>query len=74
MGKSFFLKVQLLYLLAQDHGLVLTYQFRANYSTSKRGCMDCMGTISESMEMNRKDFQKKIGLETDEECRIVCPI
>lgn len=36
--------------------------------------MDCMGTISESMEMNRKDFQKKIGLETDEECRIVCPI
>jgi len=26
------------------------------------------------MEMNRKDFIKKVGLETDEENKVVCPL
>lgn len=40
----------------------------------KRGCTDVVDQISESAEMNRKDFIKKIGLETDEENKVVCPI
>ena len=33
-----------------------------------------MDQISESVDMNRKDFIKKIGIETDEEFKVVCPI
>lgn len=40
----------------------------------KRGCMDIVNQISESMEMNRKDFIKKVGLDTDEENKVVCPV
>ena len=40
----------------------------------KRGCMDVVNVIAESMEMNRKDFIKKVGLETDEENKVVCPL
>jgi hypothetical protein len=36
--------------------------------------MDLVNTISESMEMNRKDFIKKVGLDTDEENKVVCPL
>lgn len=36
--------------------------------------MDMVNVISESMEMNRKDFIKKLGLETDEEFKVVCPL
>jgi hypothetical protein len=36
--------------------------------------MEAMDQISESVEMNRKDFIKKIGIETDEEFKVVCPI
>ena len=36
--------------------------------------MDACDQISESAEMNRKDFVKKINLETDEENRVVCPL
>jgi hypothetical protein len=40
----------------------------------RKGCMEAMDQISESVEMNRKDFIKKIGIETDEEFKVVCPI
>ena len=36
--------------------------------------MDIVNTISESMEKNRKDFVKKIGIDTDEENKVVCPL
>lgn len=40
----------------------------------KRGCIDIINQISESMEMNKKDFMKKVGLDTDEENKVVCPL
>jgi len=36
--------------------------------------MDVVDQVSESVDMNRKDFMKKLGLETDEEHKVVCPI
>lgn len=36
--------------------------------------MDVVDSISESVEMNRKEFIKKVGIETDEENRVVCPL
>lgn len=37
----------------------------------KRGCMDIMDMISESMDMNRKEFIKKVGgIETDEDYKV----
>ena len=36
--------------------------------------MDAIDAISESVEMNRREFIKKVGIETDEENRVVCPI
>ncbi|CDW91633.1 tbpip domain-containing protein [Stylonychia lemnae] len=40
----------------------------------KKACMEIVDQISESAEMNRKDFIKKLNLETDEEYKVVCPI
>ncbi|TNV77411.1 hypothetical protein FGO68_gene16095 [Halteria grandinella] len=40
----------------------------------KRGCMDVVDQVSESVDMNRKEFIKKLGLETDEEYKVVCPL
>ena len=40
----------------------------------KRGCTEVVDTISESAEMNRREFMKKVGVETDEENRVVCPL
>ena len=39
----------------------------------KRGCMDVIDAINESAGMNRRDFIKAIGLDTDEENMVVCP-
>jgi hypothetical protein len=36
--------------------------------------MDVVDQVSESVDMNRKDFIKKLGLDTDEENKVVCPI
>ena len=36
--------------------------------------MDCINQISESCEMNPKDFAKKIGIDTDEANKVVCPV
>ncbi len=49
-------------------------KWQTEWKKRKRACADIVNSISESMEMNKKDFIKKIGLETDEECRVVCPI
>ena len=49
-------------------------QWQMEWKRRKRGCMDIVNTISESMEMNRKDFIKKVGLDTDEEYKVVCPL
>ena len=49
-------------------------KLRQEWKKRKRGCMEVIDQISESVEMNRKDFIKKIGLETDEENRAVNPL
>lgn len=36
----------------------------------KRACMEIIDMISESADMNRKEFIKKLGIETDEEARV----
>jgi hypothetical protein len=36
--------------------------------------MDVIDQVSESVDMNRKDFIKKLGIETDEEYKVVCPL
>ena len=47
---------------------------RQEWKKRKRGCMDVVDQISESVEMNRKDFCKKLGLDTDEENKVVNPL
>ena len=49
-------------------------KWQMEWKKKKRGCMDIVNTISESMEMNRKDFIKKVGLDTDEENKVVYPL
>ena len=44
------------------------------WKRKKRGCMECASTISESMDMNKKTFIEKVGIETDGEMKVVCPI
>jgi len=44
------------------------------WKKKRRGCSDVIDTISESVDMNRKEFSKKVGIETDEENKVVCPI
>lgn len=36
----------------------------------KRACMEIVDVISESADINRKEFIKKVGIETDEECKV----
>lgn len=36
----------------------------------KRACMEIVDMISESADLNKKEFIKKLGLETDEEARV----
>jgi len=36
--------------------------------------MDVINQIAESVDMNRKEFSKKVGIETDEEYKVVCPL
>jgi Leucine zipper with capping helix domain len=45
-----------------------------DWKKKRRGCMDVIEGISESVEMNKKDFIKKVGIETDEENKVVCPL
>jgi hypothetical protein len=44
------------------------------WKKKKRGCSDVIDVISESCDMNRKEFAKKVGIETDEACNVVCPV
>lgn len=36
--------------------------------------MDAINALSESMDMNNKIFAGKVGIETDEEMKVVCPV
>jgi hypothetical protein len=36
--------------------------------------MEVIDQVSESVDMNRKDFVKKLGIETDEDCKVTCPV
>lgn len=46
-------------------------RFCTEWRKRKRGCMDIVDMISESMDMNRKEFFKKVGsIETDEDCGV----
>jgi hypothetical protein len=48
-------------------------KWQTEWKRRKRGCMDVVSSIAESMDLNRKDFIKKLGLDTDEEHKVVCP-
>lgn len=49
-------------------------KFHLEWKKKKRGCMDAIANIAESMDMNPKDFAKKVCIETDEEMKVVCPV
>ena len=49
-------------------------KYQVEWKRRRKGCMEAMDQISESVDMNRKDFIKKIGIETDEENKVSCPI
>ena len=49
-------------------------KWQMEWKKKKRGCMECASTMSEMMDMNRKTFIEKCGIETDEEMNVVCPI
>ena len=49
-------------------------KYQAEWRKRKRGCMDILDIISESMDMNRKELIKKVGIETDEEAKVVLPV
>eukprot|EP00347_Sterkiella_histriomuscorum_P019760 403340394 len=49
-------------------------KIQQEWKKRRRACNDIVDQISESAEMNRKDFIKKLGLETDEMYNVVCPI
>ena len=49
-------------------------KMHVEWKRRKRGCMDIIDQICESAEMNRKDFIKKLAVETDEENKVVCPV
>ena len=36
--------------------------------------MEVIDQVSESVDMNRKDFVKKLGIETDEDIKLTCPV
>jgi len=36
--------------------------------------MEVIDQVSESVDMNRKDFIKKLGIETDEDFKVTCPL
>ena len=40
----------------------LLKKFQREWKRRKRGCMDVVDQVSESVDMNRKDFMKKLGL------------
>jgi hypothetical protein len=49
-------------------------KMQMEWKRRKRGCTDAIDAISESVDMNRKEFIKKLGIDTDEENRVVCPL
>lgn len=49
-------------------------KWQLEWKKRKRGCMDVVCSIAESMDMNNKVFVAKVGLETDEELKVVCPV
>jgi Leucine zipper with capping helix domain len=45
-------------------------RYVAEWRKRKRACMDIIDTICESADFNRKDFIKKLGIDTDEDCKV----
>ena len=46
-------------------------KMQMEWKKKKRGCTEVTDQISESVKMNRKGFIEKIGLETDEENKVL---
>jgi hypothetical protein len=42
-------------------------RFCQEWRKRKRACMEIIDIISESADLNRKEFIKKLGIETDED-------
>lgn len=49
-------------------------KWQLEWKKRKRATTDVINQISESMDMNNKVFATKVGIETDEEFKVVCPI
>lgn len=49
-------------------------KWQMEWKKRKRATQDVINTISESMDMNNKVFAQKVGIETDEEFKVVCPL
>jgi len=58
--------------LAKAEGQLKKWQLE--WKKRKRCTNEAMGAIAESMEMNPKEFASKVGVETDEEFKVVCPL
>ena len=49
-------------------------KWQMEWKKRKRATTDVVNQISESMDMNNKVFSQKVGIETDEELKVVCPV
>ena len=42
-------------------------KYQKHWRVRRRACLEIVDMISDSVDMRRKDFMEKVGLETDEE-------
>ena len=49
-------------------------KWQLEWKKRKRATTDVINALSESMDMNNKVFSTKVGIETDEEMKVVCPV
>ena len=48
-------------------------KWQLEWKKRKRGTAEVTNRLSDSMDMNSKVFAEKVGIETDEEFKVVCP-
>jgi hypothetical protein len=48
-------------------------RYLLEWKKRKQGCLDIVDTISEGMDLNRKDFMAMVGMETDEDYGVMLP-
>jgi len=48
-------------------------KYHQEWKKRRSGCHDIIDMVSESMDMNRKEFMKLVGIETDEDNGVILP-